>query len=501
MNVQFSLDEANTMEEEDGVTFSQEDFQLIYGKGYRKINKEPSLVQTSVTFSRFGKLESLASKETRKLYPRLKSIYLDSFFVQRVRDRFPEFKAYANLRNGKWYFRTPADGECRFRSSDGHSRSWSFHASRANIPFLKELINLKGALLVDSTRSGKRYPDSFTRTIPLWCTIINRAIGFPNAQIQLPPWSFPSEKLIINTEKIEEWVGQVKKLLENENLDFFKSPLKPLWIANDQLEWGVQSFELDELVKSVHSELNSIPIVCVSASAQVSPEKHRERYSWPYIPGAADDEENWANGLTANIFWANSLKILENSETCELVVEDVILNVNRSWMDPGSDKILNTFHVAPMLKLIWNVKDSVDLNNARTLDLRWLHGKDKAWARKNSKAWQNRALPDGLSQFYQLRSFLPQSQCIEDFIICSQDVEVALTMAIAITAVFYDERLKLVESINSNIEKKDLKQREAFVTNQFHGVSIERRLMKELTEYFTGISWKRRLLGDKTEGS
>lgn len=31
-------------------------------------------------------------------------------------------------------------------------------------------------MLVDSTRAGKRMPDSFSKTVPIWCAVINRAL-------------------------------------------------------------------------------------------------------------------------------------------------------------------------------------------------------------------------------------------------------------------------------------------------------------------------------------
>ena len=31
-------------------------------------------------------------------------------------------------------------------------------------------------ILVDSTRSGKRIPDALSKTVPIWCTVINRAL-------------------------------------------------------------------------------------------------------------------------------------------------------------------------------------------------------------------------------------------------------------------------------------------------------------------------------------
>ena len=31
-------------------------------------------------------------------------------------------------------------------------------------------------ILVDSTRAGKRIPDALSKTVPIWCAVINRAI-------------------------------------------------------------------------------------------------------------------------------------------------------------------------------------------------------------------------------------------------------------------------------------------------------------------------------------
>ena len=31
-------------------------------------------------------------------------------------------------------------------------------------------------ILVDSTRRGKRYPDALSKTVPIWCSVINRAV-------------------------------------------------------------------------------------------------------------------------------------------------------------------------------------------------------------------------------------------------------------------------------------------------------------------------------------
>jgi tRNA A64-2'-O-ribosylphosphate transferase len=32
------------------------------------------------------------------------------------------------------------------------------------------------AILVDSTRAGKRMPDALSKTVPIWCAVINRVV-------------------------------------------------------------------------------------------------------------------------------------------------------------------------------------------------------------------------------------------------------------------------------------------------------------------------------------
>ena len=43
--------------------------------------------------------------------------------------------------------------------------------------FFFEWIGEKGGcIIIDSTRKGKRFPDSMSKTIPMWCCVLNRSI-------------------------------------------------------------------------------------------------------------------------------------------------------------------------------------------------------------------------------------------------------------------------------------------------------------------------------------
>ena len=47
-------------------------------------------------------------------------------------------------------------------------------------------------MLVDSTRSGKQLPDALSKTVPIWCTVINRALSM-NTRHSLEVVSWDSE--------------------------------------------------------------------------------------------------------------------------------------------------------------------------------------------------------------------------------------------------------------------------------------------------------------------
>ena len=36
---------------------------------------------------------------------------------------------------------------------------------------------IPSVMLVDSTRAGKRIPDALSKTVPIWCAVINRAVA------------------------------------------------------------------------------------------------------------------------------------------------------------------------------------------------------------------------------------------------------------------------------------------------------------------------------------
>lgn len=141
--------------------------------------------------------------EEYSLRNRLRSLHDDREFVAQARRDFPSLPFFLNLRCGLWYAppnspesQLPSAEGCYFKSTDGHAHHWKFSTARLNTNVLLKIMQqaeataasssssaaassprCTGALIVDSTRKGKRFPDSFSRTIPIWCAVWNRALA------------------------------------------------------------------------------------------------------------------------------------------------------------------------------------------------------------------------------------------------------------------------------------------------------------------------------------
>ncbi len=72
---------------------------------------------------------------------------------------YPSLPLLANLRCGLWY--TPQhDGTCYYKSTDGHHGAWNFSTTRLNWHVAELAAKKGGAIIVDATRKGKRFPVS-----------------------------------------------------------------------------------------------------------------------------------------------------------------------------------------------------------------------------------------------------------------------------------------------------------------------------------------------------
>ncbi|KAJ1992075.1 tRNA A64-2'-O-ribosylphosphate transferase [Coemansia spiralis] len=269
-------------------------------------------------------------KETLSIYNRLRSIDDDAEFVKYAsQNLFPQYPVLANERCGLWYVdpKIAYAQTVYFKSTDGHCGNWKFSLRRANTHLFDIFQCYKGCVIVDSTRSGKSMPDSFARTIPIWCAIWNIALARVksrnNDQLVWDGAVHMPHKIVSDSERsqVSELLSSFADVLMRSDIDVagladkINKPLRPIWVTRDHRLAFPPDF----------TDAEFIPIVCVSASST----KHHAYGSdadFVYVQGAADDHEKWAKELTPRLFWKHKARLLcegSTNNSCESAVCEI----------------------------------------------------------------------------------------------------------------------------------------------------------------------------------
>ena len=332
----------------------------------------------------------------------LLSIIVDSEVVDEVFNFLEPLgmPCIANLRNGLWYSKRGFHGECYFKSTDGHHGQWHFSAARLNLTLAKHAIDKGGALIIDSTKQGKRFPDSFTATIPIWCAIINFIVlhrgerTHEGAEKRIEEFLHPEWIDKITRKRIVTKCASMALDLPSSAVELIATTIsqacqaqafkefRPIWACPDEdgsIEWIGNDAEAlleactehkSEFLESCHTchfshggrqmsrpvaymttghNLDFTPLVLLSVSGarnsvnyasasgmgiavvedflgnvtldtevdravESGDYTHSSVHSWEYVPGAGDDEESWAKGLTAGLFWEHTDFLLGGEE-------------------------------------------------------------------------------------------------------------------------------------------------------------------------------------------
>lgn len=260
-------------------------------------------------------------KSTLSVRNRLTSILVDAEFVKSVSDLY-HLPLIANERCGSWYI-DPQDkaGSAYFKSTDGHHGIWNFSLRRLNLQLLPVLGQHGGAVIVDSTRRGKNLPDAFSKTVPIWVAVLNRAL-FPEWKefhgFQGPPQ--PDDLGNSEIAQIEAKLGGFVDAFLSLNVDLkvlreqLKTPIRVQWVTNTGLD--LEQIHLPDeghgpntsaLLGSTHVNR----LVLCSASRRVHGGEVSEG---GYIQGAGDDSEAWSYGLDPRMFWKYQDELIMTSE-------------------------------------------------------------------------------------------------------------------------------------------------------------------------------------------
>lgn len=261
----------------------------------------------------------------------------------------------ANERAGSWYCLPYTKSKSRqrnshsahFKSTDGHRNIYNFSLKRMNFDFLHTAVQAsrKGqcTMIVDASKY-KTLPDSFNATLPLWCSVLNRAAMhyFNDEKLQKSllintdpkarhdNWDtnlfVPSnvtkeeydEMLKVIPERVESVIHSGVILNPGKFIKSLQKPLRCFWIWNnhqqDDDQWIRKNY------KDIHEAMNHYTcILCVNCSDSISDRTHG------YISGAGDDEQSWSLGLTPSLFWKHHEELLRLND--RIMVENMIRNI------------------------------------------------------------------------------------------------------------------------------------------------------------------------------
>lgn len=162
-------------------------------------------------------------------------------------------------------------------------------------------------------------PDSLSKTVPVWCCVINRAL-FPELTeshgLYVPPAVVSDSEKSQMLSRVPGFVDSLRQL----NLDLaglraqISKPVRPTWVTQET-DLGHYhdrdgDDENDDGGRIIFESFR--PVVCCTSSRRIR-DGEMSGHSG-YVQGAGDDTENWALGLTPPVFWDNAERLLSTPE-------------------------------------------------------------------------------------------------------------------------------------------------------------------------------------------
>ncbi|ODN72809.1 hypothetical protein, variant [Cryptococcus amylolentus CBS 6039] len=271
------------------------------------------------------------------LFNRLHSIAADDAFVKSVANNWygGRFEVVPNQRCGTWYCDPATSSEvyAYFKSTDGHMSHWDFNLRRSNLSFASYAAERGGLILVDSTRKGKRMPDGLSKTVPIWCAVINLAISLRekrgeewDTQIYMPPQIVPATERSQIEARLQGWAESLER--STLPLPKLSKPLRPFFLHPST---SSPPFIADSV--------DFTPIMCLSASRWVNEGGDKipsvtsvglRKVGFEYVPGGGDDDELWARGLKPAVFHAHRGELLSAERDDLPALVDMIVGSSNS---------------------------------------------------------------------------------------------------------------------------------------------------------------------------
>lgn len=154
-------------------------------------------------------------------------------------------------------------------------------------------------------------PDSLSKTVPVWCCVLNRAL-FPELTeahgLYVPPNVVSDSEKSQMLSRVAGFVDSLRQL----NLDLaglraqVSKPIRPTWVTQET-DLGHRYHDSDGRIFESFR-----PVICCTSSRRIT-DGEMSGHSG-YVQGAGDDTENWALGLTPPVFWEHAEQLLSTPE-------------------------------------------------------------------------------------------------------------------------------------------------------------------------------------------
>lgn len=159
-------------------------------------------------------------------------------------------------------------------------------------------------------------PDALSKTVPIWCSVINRAIkaNFEKGEdwdiaLYTPPAVVSSQENRQIEAQMHQWATRlcVRQLQSSQpevscsslavsiaqessyTLPDLQHPLRPLWVTPASSSLPLLDYRGDRPF---------FPVICVSASRQIHEGLERRQHGFSYVQGSGDDHELWGQVMS-----------------------------------------------------------------------------------------------------------------------------------------------------------------------------------------------------------
>lgn len=327
-------------------------------------------------------------------------------------------------------------------------------------------------------------PDALSKTIPIWCSVMNRVL-FPGSSqyhgLHTPPQVVSSSEHAQITALLPSFqraLGALDVPLDNLKRDISK-PLRPMWVTPDS-----HIATTTTIFEDYH------PIICCTVSRRVA---GGELSEGGYIQGAGDDTENWAHGLTPAVFWSNREALFSTGEGDLPDLIEKLVGQEPTGPDIGSLRCvqptsvlfvahttaLNAASVSEdslMIVLLPNTSNHDTWATSRTrLDIGL--GPHKVGSRN-----LRTALPY-IAEFLR-KSLLDPKLAVKKIIVaCESGKDLSIGAALAMLCLFFDNEGKLTDTSSPKIDKSFIRSRLGWVSASMPHANPNRATLQSVNSY------------------